>query len=82
LSSFSRPVAARARRIALIAASVPDDVIRSMCTLGTREATSSASATSRSVGAPKVVPCCAAAVTAATTAGCACPWISGPHELT
>jgi hypothetical protein len=38
--SFSRPVTARASRIALIVASVPDDVIRSICTPGIRRATS------------------------------------------
>ena len=77
-----RPVAARARRIALIDASVPDEVMRSISTPGTRRLTSSARSTSPGVGAPKLVPRCAAAVTAATIAGCAWPAISGPHEQT
>ena len=51
---------ARARRITLIVASVPDDVIRSISTDGIRRATSSASSTSPSVGAPKLVPRAAA----------------------
>jgi hypothetical protein len=78
----SRPVAARARRIALIDASVPDDVMRSMSTAGIRWLTSSASSTSPAVGAPNVVPRHAASATASSTSGCACPRISGPHEQT
>ena len=46
LDSVSRPVAARASRIALIDASVPEEVMRSISTDGTRWATSSASSTS------------------------------------
>ena len=38
--------------------------------------------TSASVGAPKLVPAAAAALTASTTSGCACPAISGPHDMT
>ena len=49
---------------------------------GTRSITSAARSTSASVGAPKLVPAAAAAVTAATTSGCACPAISGPHDMT
>ena len=49
---MSRPVAARASRIALIDASVPDEVIRSMSTDGIRAVTVSASSTSPAVGAP------------------------------
>ena len=79
---MSRPVAARASRIALIAASVPEEVMRSISTDGTRRATSSASSTSAEVGAPNVVPFSAAAATAASTGGKAWPWISGPHEQT
>ena len=79
---MSRPVTARASRIALIVASVPDEVMRSMSTAGIRVLTSSASSTSPAVGAPKVVPSAAASVTASSTAGCAWPWISGPHEHT
>ena len=48
----SRPVAARARRTALIAASVPDETNRTISIEGTTFATRSASATSGSVGAP------------------------------
>ncbi len=73
-------MAARARRSALIAASVPDEVMRTISALGTRSATSAASSTSASVGAPKLVPAAAAAATASTTSGWACPAISGPHE--
>ena len=60
---------ARARRIVLIAASVPEEVMRSISTPGMRDATSSASSTSPAVGAPKVVPLAAASTTAATIAG-------------
>ena len=77
------PVAARASRIALIDASVPDEVIRSMSTDGIRARDrlgeldlarrGRAEASSRSA---------AASVTASRTAGCAWPWISGPHEQT
>ena len=81
-TSVSRPVAARASRIALIDASVPDDVIRSMSTPGIRCATCSASSTSPGVGAPKLVPSAAASVTASSTAGCAWPRIIGPQEQT
>ena len=49
---------------------------------GIRRATSSASWTSASVGAPKLVPRAAAAAAASTTAGLAWPRISGPHEQT
>ena len=77
-----RPVAARARRIALIEASVPDEVMRSISTPGTRRPTSSARSTSADVGAPKLVPRCAASVTAAMISGCAWPAISGPQEHT
>ena len=48
----SRPVAARARRTALIAASVPELTIRTISTDAKRATTSSASSTSPSVGAP------------------------------
>jgi hypothetical protein len=82
LSSLSRPVAARATRIALMTASVPDEVIRSMSTLGIRWVTSSASSTSPAVAAPKVVPSAAASAIASSTAGWAWPWMSGPHEQT
>ena len=73
---------ARASRIALIVASVPDEVMRTISTLGMRSQTASASRTSPSVGAPKLVPLRAAAVTASTTSGWAWPRISGPQEET
>jgi len=71
LITTSRPVWARASLIAVIAASVPEEVIRSISAAGMRRATSSASLTSSSVGAPKLVPRAAAAASAARTAGCA-----------
>ena len=79
---LSRPVAARASRNALIVASVPDEVMRSISTEGMRVATSSASAISPRVGAPKLVPRSAAAMTASRISGWAWPWISGPHDIT
>jgi hypothetical protein len=82
LTILERPVAARASRTALMVASVPELTMRSLPTAGTRRATSSASATSSAVGAPKEVPRAAAAVTASITRGCAWPAISGPQERT
>ena len=52
----SRRVAARARRIAVIAASVPDETSRTCSTDGTASTISSASSTSAAVAAPNVVP--------------------------
>ena len=49
---------------------------------GTRSATSAARSTSASVGAPKLVPAAAAALTDATTSGCAWPAMSGPQDMT
>ena len=49
---------------------------------GTASTTSRASSVSISVGAPYDVPRAACSVIARTTAGCACPRISGPHEST
>ena len=66
----------------LIAASVPEDTIRIISTEPNRRTTSAASSTSPSVAAPKEVPRAAAALTASTTAGFACPQISGPQEQT
>jgi hypothetical protein len=63
-------------------ASVPELTMRSLPTAGTRRATSSASSTSASVGAPNDVPRAAAACTASTTRGWAWPAISGPHDST
>ena len=75
-------MAARARRIALIDASVPEEVMRIISTEAKRSATSAASRTSPSVAAPKLVPVAAASRTASTTRGWAWPRISGPHEQT
>jgi hypothetical protein len=75
-----RPVAARARRIALMQASVPELTRRTCSTLGTWRMISSASSTSRSVGAPKLKPSRAARSTASSTAGWPWPRIIGPHE--
>ena len=73
---------ARATRIAVIAASVPDEVIRIIRAGAIRRPTSSASATSPGVGAPKLVPAAAALAIAASTSGCAWPATSAPHEQT
>ena len=63
-------------------ASVPEEVIRSISTVGMRSVISSASRSSASVGAPNVVPFSAASIIAAMTAGWAWPRINGPHEDT
>ena len=55
-----RRVNARASRSADIAASVPDETSRTCSIDGTASAISAASSTSRSVGAPKLVPSSAA----------------------
>jgi hypothetical protein len=68
--------------MAVIEASVPEEVMRSISTPSTLRATSAASSTSPAVGAPKLVPLAAASPIAASTCGWACPWISGPHEHT
>jgi hypothetical protein len=82
LSTRSRRVAPRASRIALIAASVPEETRRTISTDGTASTSSAASSTSRSVGAPKLVPSSAASRTASTVSGSACPKMSGPHDMT
>ncbi len=53
----------------MIEASVPEEVILSISTFSNLAQTSSASSTSPAVGAPKLVPLDAAALTASTTAG-------------
>ena len=78
----SRRVNPRASRIALIAASVPDETSRTISTDGTASTISAASSTSPSVGAPKVVPRCAASAIAASVSSSACPKISGPQLST
>jgi hypothetical protein len=75
-------VAARARRIALIVASVPEETKRTISMDGTASITRSASSASASVGAPNEVPRGRASCTASMTAGCAWPRISGPYEQT
>ena len=75
-------MAPRARRTAVIVASVPVDTKRTFCAAGTRRRTSSARSVSVAVGAPKDRPRAAAAWTAATTSGWACPSSAGPHEPT
>ncbi len=72
----------RATRSALIVASVPEETKRTFSTAGIGCTIRSASSTSAALGAPNEVPRPAAARTASTTAGCACPRISGPHEPT
>jgi len=52
LTIFARPVAARARRTADMVASVPEETRRTFSTAGTQQVMSSASSTSRAVGAP------------------------------
>ena len=75
-----RPVAPRAKRMALMAASVPELTNRTMSMLGMCFKISSASSTSRSVGAPKEKPSDSAFCTASTTAGWPWPKIIGPQE--
>ena len=65
-----------------IAASVPDETSRTRSTDGTASTISAASSTSRSVGAPKLVPSRAASRTASTVSGSACPKSSGPQDCT
>ncbi len=63
-------------------ASVPELTSRTCSTGATRSTISSASSTSPRVGVPNDRPAAAAAWTALTTAGCACPRIIGPHDDT
>ena len=79
---LSRPVKPRARRTALITASVPELTRRTFSTDGTAATIFSASRTSASVLAPNDVPRAAASVTACTMRGGACPKISGPQDMT
>src|SRR5215470_16071674 len=80
-ANVATPDPAAASSAANIVASVPELTSRTLST-GARAAISSASSTSARVAAPNEVPRPAAAVTAATTAGCAWPRIIGPHEQT
>ena len=72
----------RARRTALIAASVPLETRRTISTLGIASTIRSASSTSSSVGAPNDVPRAAAAVAASTISGHAWPKSIAPHDCT
>ena len=75
-------MAARATRIALIAASVPELTNRSRSIDGISVATRCASRVSSSVGAPKLVPRAAAAASAFSRPFGAWPWMSGPQDIT
>ena len=79
--TLERPVNPRARRTALMVASVPELTSRTSST-EVREMISRARSTSPSVGVPKLRPRVAASRTASTISGWACPWIMGPHEQT
>ena len=74
----SRPVNPRARRTAVLVASVPEFISRTSSQLGTRAEISSASFISRGVGAPNDVPSGAAAASARVTAGWAWPRMTAP----
>ncbi|MBP1725401.1 MAG: hypothetical protein H6Q51_699 [Deltaproteobacteria bacterium] len=63
-------------------ASVPELTRRTISMDGTSLLIIWASSTSFGVGMPKVVPCSAASLIAATTWGWACPKMRGPHEPT
>ena len=74
----SRPVKPRARRTAVLVASVPEFISRTRSQLGTLATISSASSISPGVGAPYDVPPAAAAVMAAVIAGWAWPRMIAP----
>ena len=63
-------------------ASVPEETRRTRSTGAMRATISSASSTSPTDGAPKLVPRRSALPAASTTAGWAWPRISGPQEHT
>jgi hypothetical protein len=69
-------VKARAALIALSTASLPLLEKRIVSNAGERAQICSARSTSISVGRPKLMPRAAAAATAATIFGLACPWIA------
>ena len=79
---LSRRVNPRASRMALMHASVPLLVMRTFFTLGTSSQIIFAIVTSSGFGMPKLVPCSAAALTAAIIFGCAWPRIAGPQVRT
>jgi hypothetical protein len=80
LISVSLPVAPRARRIADIAASVPEETSLSCSIEGTIETIRSATSTSASVGTPNEVPREAASTAASTISLRPCPNRSAPHD--
>ena len=63
-------------------ASVPELHMRTMSIEGTSAQMRSAISTSNSVGAPKLKPLSAAALTDSITSGCAWPSSIGPQEPT
>ena len=75
-----RPVAARARRIADIVASVPELTKRIFSMTGYEIAMRSARSASAAVEAPKLADLRAARSMASTTGGKAWPRIMGPQE--
>ena len=75
---MSRPVAARATRIASIVASVPELTNR-ICSSWNRSQMASASATVVSVVTAKWMPWSATARIASTIFGCACPTTFTPN---
>ena len=70
----------RARRTALMVASVPDDTMRAISAQGTSSHTLLARRTSASHGAPNDSPRSSWAQTASSTSGGRWPRIIGPHE--
>ncbi len=77
MTTRSRPVAARAMRMASMVASVPELAKRTW-SRSNRRHSSSATATVTGVGAAKWVPVVAARVMASTMVGWACPQIPAP----
>ena len=80
MTTSSRPLWARASRMASIVDSEPEFVKRHLG-MPQRLASSSATATLSSVTAAKWVPSGMRSVTARTIAGCACPWTMEPKPL-
>ena len=78
--SLSRPVAPRARRTALITASVPEFTMRTISMCGTMATIFSAISTSSAVGAPNDRPFSMRACTAFRMSGWLWPSTIGPHE--
>ena len=76
----SRLVKPRARRIADIVASVPDEVMRTFSTDGTQSQIVRAISTSNMLGIPKEIPLFATSWIVLVMATGAWPRILGPHE--